>query len=118
MSRIKKPLFVILISIIVISVYLITKSNISQQEAIEIANSYIENESPSFLLNYIYKIDTSEKKITDVNFPEEFQGIIWYLVYYQDVDTSGVFYINANNGELLKGYVINNADGNITRSFK
>ena len=105
--------FLSLLSLLII-VFLYLDNNISEKEAIEISSSYLEHENPSFLFDHIYKIDTHRKTISDIS---DFKGRVWYIKYSQSADISAFFYLNADNGTLIKGYIIDRS-GNIIKEFK
>jgi hypothetical protein len=106
-------LLVFLVVALVIGIYIMTNSNINEQKALTIANSYVGNELPSFLLDQIYLIDTRKENISEIR---EFKGTVWYLKYIQDVETTAIFYIDSENGDLLKGYIINR-NGEVIKKF-
>ncbi|MFA9558966.1 hypothetical protein ACERII_16775 [Evansella sp. AB-rgal1] len=90
--------------LVVILIVTIDANSISKEKAITISQSYLETETPSFLLDHAYLIDTEKEKITDI---ENSNGKVWFVRLLQGVETTAIFYLNSEDGSLIEGYIIN-----------
>jgi|GEM_PF-6043329 len=111
----KKSLVFLCLLVLVIITYSYLDKSIGEKEAIEIASSYLEHEDPSFLLDHIYKIDTRKERISEE--VSHFKGKVWYIKFTQNAEITAFFYLDADNGTLIKGYIIDRK-GNIIKKFK